>query len=241
MVARGRGLDHRRGAVGVESREQDRRLHLRRRDRERILDPTQRCRAADGDRRMAVGRLDARAHPPQRFGHTFHRALRQRRVARDLERPLLRREDADQQAHRRARVAAVERARGLAEPAQADAVHRQLVVVVLDIDAERTHRRDRRERVPRRAEPAHVRDAVAERADQNGAVRDRLVAGDSNVAEQRTGRLDAGHAHARGISSHMRHTSATVPGTVRATWRCPCDAFDAQIACRLRLLRGRPY
>ena len=74
-------------------------------------------------------------------------------------------------------------------------MHGQLVLVVLHLDAERTHDAERRERVARRAEPADTRHAVAERTDQQCAMRDRLVAGNGDVTDERAGRLDADGAH----------------------------------------------
>jgi hypothetical protein len=61
-------------------------------------------------------------------------------------------------------------------------VHRQLVLRhVVDLNAERTHRVDRRLRVAGAEEAAYVRLPLAERAEQNGAVRDRFVAGHCDV------------------------------------------------------------
>ena len=80
--------------------------------------------------------------------------------------------------------AAVDRAG--AQTAQADAVHDELVVGdVLDLDAERAHRVHRRLRVAGAAEAVHARLALAERADQHGAVRDRLVPGHDDVPDER--------------------------------------------------------
>ena len=68
-------------------------------------------------------------------------------------------------------------AAGRDEPAQAVAVDAQRVVVVLvDRDPERAHRLDRRLGVGGAAEAGDPRLAVAQRPEQDGAVRDRLVA-----------------------------------------------------------------
>ena len=74
-----------------------------------------------------------------------------------------------------------------AEPLPEDA--QRLLAVLVDLDAERADRGDRRLGVGRAAEARDARLAVAERADQHGAVRDRLVARDGEVAES-SGRLD---------------------------------------------------
>ena len=58
------------------------------------------------------------------------------------------------------------------------------------VDAERAHSRDRRLGVARAAEAADRRLPFADRAEEDGAVRDRLVSGNGDVAAQRRGRLD---------------------------------------------------
>ena len=74
--------------------------------------------AAHAQRREDVARaggidapLDGRPHPAQRLGHAPHRPPRQRRVAEQLGLERAAREQAHEQPDRRARVAAVERAR----------------------------------------------------------------------------------------------------------------------------------
>src|SRR5436309_1537472 len=75
---------------------------------------------------------------------------------------------------------------------QPDAVDEQLVVGhVLDLHAERANRAHGRLRVARAAEAEHARLPLPDRAEQDGAVGDRLVAGDRDVADDRGGRLDA--------------------------------------------------
>ena len=81
---------------------------------------------------------------------------------------------------------AVDRPAGRAQPAQALAEDAQRVVAVLvDRDAERAHRRDRRLGVGRAAEARDPRLAVADRAEQHRAVRDRLVARHGDVPDER--------------------------------------------------------
>jgi hypothetical protein len=110
------------------------------------LDPAQRARAADDERRMPIGRLHGRPHPPQRRRDPLHRTRGQRLVAGERELALLPREDAGQQAHERAGVAAVDGAG--AQAAQAHATHDEVVVGdVLDSDTERAHRVHARLRV----------------------------------------------------------------------------------------------
>ena len=54
---------------------------------------------------------------------------------------------------------------------------------ILDRDTERAHRVDRRLRVAGAAEATHVRVALGDRAEQHGTMRDRLVAGHGDVAD----------------------------------------------------------
>ncbi len=139
---------------------------------------------------MAVGRLHLGPHPAQRRRDALHRPRRQRLVAGERELAVLPGEDAGTEAHERARVAAVDRAGPQA--AQADAPDDEVVVGdVLDLGAERAHRVDRRLRVARAAEAVHARLPLAERADQDGAVRDRLVPGHDDVPDERSSGLYA--------------------------------------------------
>src|SRR5262249_10350087 len=188
VVARLRGLDHRRGAVRVEAGEQNGRLHLRARDRQLVLDALQPVAALDDERT----RRDARAHPVQRLGDAVHRAGTQRLVARELEASALAGQDAGQQSHQRSRVAAVDNFWGLTpKGGQTPAFDDELVILdVIDINPERSDRLHCRLRVAGTAEAAHARLAFAERADQHRAVGDRLVAGDGDVTDERSGRLD---------------------------------------------------
>ena len=94
-------------------------------------------------------------------------------------------------APRRMSVPALRQSTGPARrPRRPTPLHDELVVGhVLDLGPERAHRVDRRLGIARTAEAVHVRLALAERADQDGAVRDRLVAGHDDVPDQRSGGL----------------------------------------------------
>ena len=76
------------------------------------------------------------------------------------------------------------------EPAQPDAVHRELVAVVVHLGPERAHRRERRGGVGRAAEAADDGVAVRDGAEQQRAVRDRLVARDREMPLELDGRLN---------------------------------------------------
>ena len=73
VVAGGDGSATDGDAVGIESREQHRALHLGRGHGRVMVDAVQRS-PHDGDRRMAVRRLDLGAHRSQGRGDAFHRA-----------------------------------------------------------------------------------------------------------------------------------------------------------------------
>ena len=190
MVASRNRLDHGRAALRVEAGVQDAGLDLGARDRQLVEDALQ-LAALDDERRLPVRGLDLCAHLGERLGHAIHRPPPERLVAGQLEAARLPREDPGQQPEGRARVATVDRPAGLAQAAQpgafdADRVH----VVLVNGHAERAHRGERRLRVSRAAEALDAHLAVADRPDENGPVRDRLVAGHRDVTAQRGGRLD---------------------------------------------------
>ena len=207
VVAGRRGLDDGRLALGVQAGEEDGRLHLRARDRKRVVDRAKR-RPDDAHRQVPVGRLQLRTHAAEGVGDPGHRAARQRVVAAQLERlPGLAGEDPGDQAHEGAGVRAVDRAAGPAEAAKALAEDAERVgAVLVDLHAERTHGRDRRLGVGRAAESRDPRLAVADRADQHRAVRDRLVARHGDVAEELRNGLDE---HGVDRRAHSSITGAT--------------------------------
>ena len=117
-----------------------------------------------------------------------------RLVAVEREGAVLPGEDAHQQPQQRARVADVDRALGRPQAAQPHAVHaqpRRAVVQQLDARAELLDRRDRRQRVGARAEAVDLDRTVGQRAEQHGAMGDRLVAGRRDLADERARRRDA--------------------------------------------------
>ena len=191
VVARRAGLDDGRTPLRLHAGEQDRRLHLRRSDRQLVVDRAKRA-AFDDERRVAFGRLDGRAHPTQRLGDALHRAPGQRLVADELEPALLAGDEAGEQAHERARVAAVDRRVGRAQPAEPDAAHAHDVVAVFDdLDPERANRRDGRLRVGGAPEAGDQRLPLAHRPDENGAMRERLVARHAEVPDESRDGFDA--------------------------------------------------
>src|SRR6185503_6915983 len=135
------------------------RLHLRRGDRHLVVDALERA-AHDVERRQDLARLgarwavDARAHLAQRAG---------------------------EQAHGRARVSALERPGRGAQAVEPHAVHARLPVAQrVDAHAEIAERLHGAPVVLATGEAADLDGAVAERAEKDRAVPDRLVAGDAD-------------------------------------------------------------
>ena len=170
--------------VGAEAGEQDRGLDLRARHRQLVVDRLERRagRSVSG-RWPSVVSIWAPMRR-ERLGDALHRPGRERLVTGQREGAVLEREQADDQPRQRAGVAAVDR-RGL-QAAQADAVHDELVAVVVDLGAERAHgARASTEVSPERPKPRTTRLAVRDRAEQQRPVRDRLVAGHREVPFER--------------------------------------------------------
>ena len=129
VVARGRRLGHARAAVGLQSREQHRRLHLRARHRQRVVDGAQRARRPRSPPAAAVVCLDVGAHraaaarprAPSAGASATHRRSASSRSAAGASRPM----------NRRIAVPALPMSSGAAAAAQAvepDAVHDDVLV-----------------------------------------------------------------------------------------------------------------
>ena len=190
VVARGSRLDDRGGAVGrEEAGQEDARLHLGARHRQLPADSPE-LAARDSKRRVAVGRLDGRAHLTQRIGDPVERAPRERLVSDELEAPALAGQETRQEAHEGAGVPAVDRPRRLAEAPETDSGDVNTVAVELHLGSERPGRVDRRERVLRDSEPVERALPVRDRAEEHSPVGDGLVARHGDVAGERDGGLD---------------------------------------------------
>ena len=195
VVPRGRGLDDRRLAVGVEPGEQHRGLHLGARDRQGVVDRVERP-AFDRERKVTVGRLDPCPHPAERLGDPRHRPARERPVAREREGALLPGEDPGEQPDERAGVRAVDRPRRGGEPREPLPAHEERVrTVLLDLDPEGAYRGDRRLGVRGAPETRDAGLVVADRPEQDRAVGDRLVPRDGDVPDEPRDGLDLEGAH----------------------------------------------
>jgi hypothetical protein len=126
----------------------------------------------------------------KRFGHPPHRSLRQRGIADQHAVEALRRQQAGEQAHAGAGIAAIQHAIGGPQPVDTDAMH-DSPRRRRGFDAHAESREDRRggARVLAFQETLDGRDAIGQRGEHHRAMRDRLVAGDIQRAAQRaTGR-----------------------------------------------------
>ena len=190
VVARRQRLDDRRLAGRVEAREQHARLDLRARHRQLVADPAQ-LAARDHERRRAVVALDARAHLPSGSGDPVDRAAAQRSSPVSSKLPCW---PARIPASSRSVVPELPQsigASGSRRPRRpAPWMRSESTSSSSHGHAERAHRGDRRLGVARAAEAANRGLALADRPEQHGPVRDRLVARNRDVAAQRAGRLD---------------------------------------------------
>jgi hypothetical protein len=181
-------------ARGVEAAQQEGAFHLGAGDRHRVFDALQ-CFALDERRDrnrwvelvglLARGARDVRAPRPQWLDHAAHRTPRQGFVARHARAESLSAQQARQQSHRRAGVAAVDDVGGHAKPLQPYAVDGGGVVCAFDGDAHRAERLSRRCVVQALRQARDARHAASERAEDQTSVADRFVPWNSNAAVQR--------------------------------------------------------
>src|SRR5207247_1380712 len=140
----------------------------------------------------------------------------ERCVARQDTEERLSGEQAREQPHSRAAVAAIERFYSLAQAVESRAVDDNAPVRLIDVDryAKRPHAADCRQAVGAEEEVLDFRAAVRDRAEEHGTVRDRFVARDLDRADQRAGvlkdavhRLSAYASASPGSSTHCRSCS----------------------------------
>ncbi len=177
-------------AVGPEAREQNRTLDLRRSDGRDVVQRRRSGAPAHGDgQATTLGRVELDAHPGERVGHSAHGALRERLVTRErcLYRPS--REHAHEKPYCGAAVAAVDRrvrsAWASASPAANRARERAVLVLrQLDVRAKCADRFDARSDVSRIKHAMQFGRAFGHRREEHGAMRQRLVARQVDVAGQ---------------------------------------------------------
>ena len=120
-------------------------------------------RAVNRERRVAVGGLDAGAHPLERRDHAPHGTPRERRVPDQTARERVAGQDAGKQPHRRPRVARIERLGRGTKPAQASSVYSNGICAFDDLDAQTTDTRKGRPAVGSRRVSGEIRSALGER------------------------------------------------------------------------------
>ena len=201
MVARRLGFDHdgfaRRGKAG----EQRRRLQLRRRHRRPEHNRDRIARPGERQRQPAVGRGErARADTFQGIEDAAHRPLAQRRIAVERRRHRAAGDCAQHEPAAGSRIAEVERCGRLGKAADADAAQKPSPLAgPLDMGAQCAERLCRIDDVLAFEQAADPGLADRERAEDQGANRDRLVAGHARPAGQ--GAVTAGGERS-GVGGH---------------------------------------
>ena len=254
MIARLRRLGDRGLAIRLQAGEQQRRLHLRAGDVEDVRRAVQRS-SVDDERRAAVAAraADRRSHARERIGDTPHRPASERGIAVEPTRERTAREDTAEEAHGGARVAAIDRLRRRHEAVPAAPVDAQLVAALVDDDTERAARGLRRLIVLAPRKTPYGRLAAGDRAEEERAVRDRLVARHRDRAAQRPARgRDRDRTHGfraravgrrvtvprrdpgRGAAERRRRTACARVSSASSVSRSPTS-----IASRRRASAGR--
>ena len=225
--AGGHGLAHDGRAAGRQSRQEDGRLDLGAGHLGRPVDAMQRA-ALHTQRRLAAWPLtrDRGAHEVEGLGHPVHGPGRERLVADQLGLPVEPGHQARQQAHGRSRIAAVEWRGGLVQSSPAAMDDDRPVVVTLHAGPHRLHRGQGGGDVGAVGEPVDDRRALGQGAEQDGAVRDRLLtrcphrsaarnaAVDDERARRRHERCSARQRYPRD-STATASVSASAPSTTR--------------------------
>ena len=196
------------GAPGVEAAQKERAFHLGTGDGHGVLDALQGLaldQGRDGDRWVelvglgACGACDMGAPGPQRLDDAAHRAAGERFVADHARAETLAAQEAGEQPHRRARVAAVDHVTGHSKPVKADPIDRGGLVRALDRDAHRAKRLACRRVVQAFGQAGDAGAAAAQRAEDEAAMADRFVA--RHLARCREAAPNAGRGNAFGLRS----------------------------------------
>ena len=227
-------------ALGAKRREQDRRLDLRARDRRLVVHGSERRVPDDGEWRQRVGSsgVQHRAHRAQGPDDTGHRTPSQRGVA------------VQDGVHRRAPRACPRRgacssrscrSRGSrpapsspSTPGESDAVvdRPAALALALDRDAERSDDARRRAHVCAVAGAGDPALALGERGEEQGAVADRLVAGQPQVAAQPRGAPHHGDVGAGPAGSARLDCRAHDDATPTSLWTSSCSGRRRAISDR---------
>ena len=187
VVARHHRLDHRGHARRVQGGEQHGRLDLRRGHRHAVFDGCGTLRPAERQRHAVAGGgvEHLHAHQPQRIEHAAHRPLRQRGVADEGRPHVVGADEAHGQARAGAGIAEIERGDRLQQAAVADAADDPFVAALLDLRAHRLHGVAGAQHVLALEQAGDTGLARRQPAEHEGAVRDRLVARQTDAAGKR--------------------------------------------------------
>ena len=167
-----------RDAARVQPRQQERRLYLRGRDRQAVVERQRLARALHGQRQSPSSTGgEARAARGQRVGDAAHGAPAQGRVARHHREQRMARQDAAQQPRRRAGIAHVEHVCGLDQAADAAAGDAPgAFAVTHDLGAKRPHGGGCPQHVLTIQQAGDPGLADSQRPEHQRAMADRLVA-----------------------------------------------------------------
>src|SRR5690606_33453969 len=158
---------------------------------------------------LRAGRaVEVRAACPERLDDAAHGATRERLVADELAREALRDEDAREQPHRGAAVAAVEGALRRREPAKPLPGDARGVAVELDVDAHGAEGVGRREVVEAAGEPVDAALSLGQRREDERAMPDGFVTGDAGLAAERARGADSEALHRHLAGGHSKAPQA---------------------------------
>ena len=170
----------------MQTGKKDGAFHLRGRHRQWIDNRNQLAGSAQRQRQRFPAGLDhLKAHLHQRPEHAAHRTPRQRGVPRHLDRDRMSGDDAHHQARTGAGIAEIERLCGLAKSAGTAPLHFPHVAALFSV---RTQGRDGARRVHDvfgLEKAANACRSGRQRPENQGAVRNRFVAGEPDAALQR--------------------------------------------------------
>ena len=146
--------------------------------------------SVDGERGMAIGEREARAHSFKRFANALHGTARERGVADQREAAGLRREKAGDHAHGRAGISAIEGMSWRRDAAGDAGDFNGVGAGAVYFCAERLHAGECRSAVGSGGEVGEARSALGEAAEHCVAMADGFVAGQAKAADDVSSGMD---------------------------------------------------
>ena len=177
VIACGFFFDHNRLARRIQSGQENRRFHLRRRHRNRVAHRSGICRTHDGHGQTpAVATIGLRTKQCDRVRDPRHRAGPQTGIAREGGRDIAGGHGPHDQPHTGARIAAINHLIGLCKSANADAMHRPVATAMIrHLGTKGPHRARRIQHIVALKQTADRGFANAQRAQDQRTVRNGLV------------------------------------------------------------------